>query len=82
MLAILSSVLVLVDVFTGGFVMSIISQELLLKIWISIFIISTAYFVVINIWWELVDYNEFKFTKAEKEELKKLRDSRKKQKNF
>ena len=82
LLAILSSVLVLVDVFTGGFVMSIISQELLLMIWISIFMISAAYFVVINIWWELVDYNEFKFTKAEKEELKKLRDSRKKQKNF
>ena len=35
--------------------------------------ISILYFLVISIWWEIVDYNEFKFTKEEKEELKQLR---------
>ena len=37
--------------------------------------ISILYFLVIVIWWEIVDYNEFKFTKKEKKELKKIRKS-------
>lgn len=43
--------------------------------------ISILYFLVIIIWWEIVDYNEFKFNKEEKEELKQLRKSRKESKN-
>ena len=42
--------------------------------------ISILYFLVIVIWWEIVDYNEFKFTKKEKKELKKIRKSKKREK--
>ena len=42
--------------------------------------VSILYFLIIIIWWEIVDYNEFKFTKEEKEELKQLRKFRKENK--
>ena len=35
--------------------------------------VSILYFLVIVIWWEIVDYNEFKFTKEEKLEKKTKR---------
>jgi hypothetical protein len=43
-------------------------------------VISILYFLVIITWWEIVDYNAFKFTKEEKEELKQLRRFRKESK--
>ena len=47
---------------------------------LCILCISILYFLVIEIWWGIVDENEFKFTKEEKEKLKQLRKSRKENK--
>ena len=42
--------------------------------------VSILYFLVIIIWWEIVDYNELKFTKEEKKKLKQLKKIRKENK--
>ena len=73
LLAILSSILLFVDIFANGFITDNVSEKALIIVMLSIIIISITYFLVIIIWWEIVDYNEFKFTKKEKDELKQLR---------
>ena len=79
-LAILSLILLLVDIFANGIVTNAVPAKVLIIIILCIFSISIIYFLVIAIWWEIVDYNEFKFTKEEKEELKQLRKFRKENK--
>lgn len=81
LLAILSLILLLVDIFANGIVTNAVPAKVLIIIILCIFSISIIYFLVIAIWWEIVDYNEFKFTKEEKEELKQLRKLRKESKN-
>lgn len=81
LLAILSLILLLVDIFANGIVTNAVPAKVLIIIILCIFSISIIYFLVIAIWWEIVDYNEFKFTKEEKEELKQLRKLRKENKN-
>ena len=81
LLAILSLILLLVDIFANGIVTNAVPAKVLIIIILCIFSISIIYFLVIAIWWEIVDYNEFKFTKEEKEELKQLRKFRKESKN-
>ena len=66
-LAILSLILLHVDIFANGVITNVVSAKVI-------------YFLVIVVWWEIVDYNEFKFTKEEKEELKQLRKFRKENK--
>ena len=80
LLAILSLVLFFVDIFTNGLITSVVPKELIIIITLCISGISILYFLIILIWWEIVDYNEFKFTKEEKEELKQLRKFRKENK--
>ena len=70
-----------VDIFANGFITSIVPKEVFTITMLCILGISILYFLVIIIWWEIVDYNEFKFNKEEKEELKQLRKSRKESKN-
>lgn len=81
LLAILSLILLLVDIFANGIVTNGVPAKVLIIIILCIFSISIIYFLIIAIWWEIVDYNEFKFTKEEKEELKQLRKFRKESKN-
>lgn len=81
LLAILSLILLLVDIFANGIVTNAVPAKVLIIIILCIFSISIIYFLVIAIWWEIVDYNEFKFTKEEKKELKQLRKLRKENKN-
>lgn len=81
LLAILSLILLFVDIFANGFITSIVPKEVFTITMLCILGISILYFLVIIIWWEIVDYNEFKFNKEEKEELKQLRKSRKESKN-
>lgn len=81
LLAILSLILLLVDIFANGIVTNAVPAKVLIIIILCIFSISIIYFLIIAIWWEIVDYNEFKFTKEEKEELKQLRKFRKESKN-
>lgn len=80
LMSILSLILLLVDIFANGFITKVVPKEAFIIIMLCILGISILYFLVIVIWWEIVDYNEFKFTKEEKEELKKLRKFRKENK--
>lgn len=80
LMSILSLILLLVDIFSRGLITNIVPKEVFIIIMLCILGISILYFLVIGIWWEIVDYNEFKFTKEEKEEFKRLRKF-KKQKN-
>ncbi len=73
LLAILSLILLFVDIFADGFITNVVPKEVFTIIMICILVTSILYFLVIIIWWEIVDYNEFKFTNEEKEELKKFR---------
>lgn len=73
LLAILSLILLFVDIFTNGFITNVVPEKVFIIVILCIYGISILYFLVIVIWWEIVDYNEFKFTKEEKEELKQLR---------
>ncbi len=68
LLAILSLILLLVDIFANGLITNVVPEKVFIIIMLCIFGISIIYFLVIVIWWEIVDYNEFKFTKEEKEE--------------
>lgn len=80
LLAILSLILLFVDIFANGFITNIVPKNVFTIITLCILVNSILYFLVINVWWEIVDYKEFKFTKEEKEELKKLRNIRKQKK--
>lgn len=73
LLAILSLILLFVDIFTNGFITNVVPEKVFIIVILCIYGISILYFLVIVIWWKIVDYNEFKFTKEEKEELKQLR---------
>ena len=68
LLAILSLILLFIDIFTNGVIINAVSKKVFIITTLCIFGISTLYFLVVVIWWEIVDYNEFKFTKEEKEE--------------
>lgn len=80
LLAILSLILLFVDIFSNGFVTNVVPKKVFTIVMLCILGVSILYFLVIVIWWEIVDYNEFKFTKEEKEELKQLRKFRKENK--
>ena len=79
-LAILSLILLLVDIFANGIITNVVSAKVFIITMLCVFGISIIYFLVIVVWWEIVDYNELKFTKEEKEELKQLRKFRKENK--
>ena len=79
-LAILSLILLLVDIFANGVITNVVSAKVFIITMLCVFGISIIYFLVIVVWWEIVDYNEFKFTKEEKERLKQLRKFRKENK--
>ncbi|MDY3890486.1 MAG: hypothetical protein SOZ70_05335 [Bacilli bacterium] len=80
LLAILSLFLLLADIFANGFITSVVPKQVFIIIMLCILGVSILYFLIIIILWEIVDYNEFKFTKEEKEELKQLKKFRKENK--
>lgn len=80
LLAILSLILLFVDIFANRFVSNFVPKEVFIIIMLCILGVSILYFLIIIIWWEIVDYNEFKFTKEEKEELKQLKKKNNKNK--
>lgn len=80
LLEILSLILLFVDIFANGVITNVVPKKVFIIVMLCILGISILYFLVIVIWWEIIDYNEFKFTKEEKKEFKKLRKLRKKQK--
>ena len=80
LLAILSLILLFTDIVSNHFITNNVPEKVFIIIMICISVLSILYFLVIAIWWEIVDYQEFKFTKQEKEELKKLRKNKKENK--
>ena len=80
LLVILSLILLFVDIFANRFVSNFVPKEVFIIIMLCILGVSILYFLIIIIWWEIVDYNEFKFTKEEKEELKQLKKENNKNK--
>lgn len=81
LLAILSLILLFIDIFSNGFVTNVIPKIVFIILTFCILGISILYFLIIIIWWEIVDYKELKFTKEEKKELKQLRKFKKVNKN-
>lgn len=78
LLSILSFIAFMVDVITGGIISNNVPNNLLLIIAIGICVVYFIYLVAIYIWWGIVDYKIFKLSKGEKQELKHLREERKK----
>lgn len=73
LLGILSLILLFIDIFANGFITNAIPEKVFTIVMLCILGISILYFLIIVIWWEIVDYNELKFSKEEKEKLKRLR---------
>ena len=72
-----SIVLLLFDLVTSGVISSVIPDNILLILSLCTFLIYLVYLLIVIVWWEIVDYNEFKFTKEEKDKLKQLKKLRK-----
>lgn len=81
LLAILSLILLFIDIFSNGFITNVVPKIVFIIITFCILGISILYFLIIIIWWEIVDYKELKFTKEEKKELKQLRKFKKVNRN-
>lgn len=73
LLATLGLILLFVDIFANGSITNVVPKKVFIIVMLCILGISILYFLVIVIWWGIVDYNEFKLTKEENEELKQLR---------
>ena len=72
-----SIVLLLFDLVTSGVISSVVPDNILLILSLCTFLIYLVYLLIVIVWWEIVDYNEFKFTKEEKDKLKQLKKLRK-----
>ena len=81
LLAILSLILLLVDIFANGVITNVVPAKVFIITMLCIFGISIIYFLVIVVWWEIVDYNEIKFNKNEKIKLEQLQQVIKKENN-
>lgn len=79
-IAILSLILLFIDIFANGFITNVVPQKVFMIIIICILGISILYFLIVVIWWEIVDYNELKVTNKEMEALNQLRKFRKNKK--
>lgn len=73
LLAILAVLLFFINLFGDGIIINTVAEEIFLIIALCILAVSMLYFFFVIVWWEIVDYKEFKFTKEEKERLKELR---------
>lgn len=80
-LSIISFILLLIDIFSNGYITNTIQKNIFTIIMISLLSFSILYFIVITIWWEIVDYKEFKLTNEEKKEIKNLKKFRKNKNN-
>ena len=67
-----------IDVLGKGIVTNLVTDDMLLFMTTAVFCTYFLYFILVTIWWNIVDYKLLRFTKEEKAELKRLRKSRKK----
>ena len=79
-ISIFSVILLLFDLITNRYLSSIIPDNVFLVLSLCTFSSYLIYILVVIVWWEIVDYKQFKFTKKEKQELKELKKIRKENK--
>lgn len=80
-LLIISICLFIFDMFLGGYINDLISENDFLLISLILNGLYLIYYTIIVAWWEIKDSLDMRFTKEEKEELKKLRKLRKMRKH-
>ena len=81
LLSIIGLLLLSVDIFCNGIITNTVPEKAFIIIMVCIISISILYFLSITIWWEIIDYNEMKLTKEEKQDLKRLRNLAKENKS-
>lgn len=77
-ISIFSVILLLFDLITNRYLSSIVPDKVFLVLSLCTFLSYLIYISVVIVWWEIVDHKQFKFTKEEKQELKKIRKENKK----
>lgn len=77
-IALLSWLLLTIDMVGKGCVSKYIPNDIFLIMTAAMYGVYFTYFIIITIWWGIVDYKLTRFTKEEKAELKEFRKSRKK----
>lgn len=60
LLLIISAILALIDLLCSGIISKYISEIITIYVSLSLIIVHILYYVIILIWWEIVDYNEWK----------------------
>ena len=76
-LSIIGSIILLIDVLGNGLLLKNLSDTVITVAELCIIGISVLYFLVITIWWEIVDHKEFLIVKKELQPLNNiLKDSR------
>lgn len=78
-ITILGWLLFAINILGKGIVTNLIPDVVLLPMTITLYCVYFLYFIVITIWWGIIDHRLTRFTAEEKAELKRLRKSRKKQ---
>ena len=81
LLSIIGLLLLSVDIFCNGIITNTVPEKAFIIIMVCIISISILYFLSITIWWAIIDYNEMKLTKEEKQDLKRLRNLAKENKS-
>lgn len=72
-LAIISSIVLVVDVLTQNLISNSVPPQVFFIFTLFILVFSIIYFLVISIWWEVVNNNELKEFKTSQEEFDELR---------
>ena len=81
LLSIIGLLLLSVDILCNGIITNTVPEKAFIIIMVCIISISILYFLSITIWWAIIDYNEMKLTKEEKQDLKRLRNLAKENKS-
>lgn len=76
--ALLGWLLFIIDVLGKGAVTEYLTDDFGLLLTMAVCFAYFLYFVIITIWWGVIDHKLMRFTDEEKAELKRLRKSRKK----
>ena len=72
-LSIIGSIILLIDALGNGFLLKNLSDTFITVAELCIIGLSVAYFLVITIWWEIVDQKEFLIVKKEMQQINNIR---------
>ena len=73
---IISVILALIDLLCKGIISKYISEIISIYVSLSLIVVHILYYVIITIWWEIVDCNEMKFSREVKEAKKCAKKSK------